>query len=79
MCRGAPAAPGQNYSRVVLRHMRQFVRSLPGSDVELGPFAPKIDAVASLDDVNNVSAANARGDFQEIYFSCGVGFQEFGV
>jgi len=70
---------GQKLLRVVLRHMRQFVRSLPGTDVELGHSRQKIDAGRSLDDVNNVSAANARGDFQEIYFSCGVGFQEFGV
>src|SRR5260221_4188809 len=69
---------GQNHACVVSRRMWQYVRSLPCTDFKLGPFPPETNSRGGFYDVRNVSSANGCGDFQEINFSRGGGFQEFG-
>jgi len=54
--------------------MRQSLES-SHTDFELGPVALKIDAGRSLDDVSNVSAANARAAISRKYIFLWRGFQ----
>src|SRR5579885_3383741 len=57
----------------------QLIGLLARAELEFGPLAPKIDAGGGLDNVRDVSAANARGDFNEMELAVGMGFQEFGM
>ena len=64
---------------VIAANGRKLVGSFAGTHFEAGPFAPEIDAGGGFHDVGNVRAADAGGNFDEIEFAVGVGFQEFSV
>src|SRR6266581_2848745 len=69
----------KNNSGVIAAHGRKLVGLFPSSDFETRPFAPEVDTRGGLDDIGNVGTADASSNLNEIEFSAGVRFQEFGV
>jgi len=49
---------------------------IPCPDFEARPLAPKVDAGGGLDDIRDVGAADAGGDFDEIKFAVRVRAEE---
>ena len=68
------AGQGKNDASIVAPRSGKLVGLLACSDFETGPFAPEINAGGGFDDVGNVGAADAGGDFDEIKFAVGVLF-----
>src|SRR5579883_471923 len=64
---------------VLLADGRKLIGLLARAELKFGPFAPEIDAGGGLDNVRDVSAAHASGDFNEIELAIGVGFQKLGM
>jgi|SRR5882724_3364570 len=73
------ASEGENDAGVVAAQRGKLVRLIPSSDFEAGPFAPEVDARCVFDDVGDVGAAYAGGDFDEIEFAVGMRFQKLRV
>src|SRR6266705_733757 len=73
------AGKRENNSGVIAARGGKRVGLFPSSDFKTRPFAPEVDARGGLDDVGNVSAADASSNLNEIEFSAVVRFQEFGV
>jgi len=78
-CPDAPAGQGKDYAGIVAACGGKLVRLLPCSDFQVRPFTPEVDVGGRFDDVGNVRAPDACGDFDEIELAVGVRFQEFGV
>src|SRR5712692_11255362 len=70
--------PGErkNDSGVVAAQWGKLVRLIPCSDFQARPFAPEVDACGGLNDIGNIGAADAGGDFDEIKFAVSVRAQE---
>src|SRR5271167_1571778 len=73
------ASQGNEHTRVVMPGGRQSIGLFPCPYFQTRPFAPKIDARGGLNDIGDIGAADASGDFKEIKLSIGVSFQEFSV
>ncbi len=73
------AGERKNDSGVLAAQRRKVVRLIPCPDFEARPFAPEVYARGCLDDVRNVRAADAGGDFDEINFAVGVRTEELGM
>src|SRR5882762_1195754 len=69
----------KDYARIVAACGGKLVRLLPCSDFQVRPFTPEIDVGGRFNDVGNVRAPDACGDFDEIELAVGVRFQELGV
>ena len=68
-----------DYSGVVFAGRREFIRQLPGGNLQPRPFTPKVDAGGGFDHVGDIGTADARGDFKKIDAMVAVGLEEFGV
>ncbi|OLE76887.1 hypothetical protein AUG19_01895 [archaeon 13_1_20CM_2_54_9] len=64
---------------VVAAQWGKLVRPISCSDFQTRPLAPEVDARGGLDDIGDVSAPDAGGDFNEIKFAIGVSAQELGM
>jgi hypothetical protein len=73
------AGERKNDSGVVAAKWGKLVGLIPCSDFETRPFAPEVDAGGGLDDIGDVGAADAGGDFDEIKFAVGVRAQKFSM
>src|SRR5579872_1653986 len=73
------AREAEDGAGVLLTDGRQLIGLLARAKLEFGPFAPEIDAGGGLDNVRDVSAAHASGDFNEIELAIGMGFQKLGM
>ena len=73
------AREAEDGAGVLLTDGRQLIGLLARAELKFGPFAPEIDAGGGLDNVRDVSAAHASGDFNEIELAIGMGFQKFGM
>src|SRR5260370_30194889 len=73
------AGERKNDSGVVAAQWGKLVGLIPCPDFEAGPLAPEVDAGGGLDDIGNIGAADAGGDFDEIKFTVSVGAEELGM
>src|SRR6266571_6683044 len=64
----------KNNSGVIAAHGGKLIGLFSSSDFETSPFAPEVDTRGGLDDIGNVSAADASSNLNEIKFSLGVRF-----
>src|SRR6266436_1847367 len=69
----------KNDGGVVAACRGKLVGLIPCSNFEAGPFAPEIDSRGGFDDIGNVRAADAGGDFNEIELAVRVSTEELGV
>src|SRR5579859_150192 len=69
----------KNGAGIVLRGRRQSIGNLPCPDFELGPFSPEIDSRGGFDDVSDIRATDASGNFQKVDLSRGMSLQKLGV
>src|SRR5260370_7980352 len=67
----------KNDASIIAARGREFVGLPPYGDFQARPFAPQIDVGGGFDDVGDVGAADAGGDFDEIEFAATLGFQKF--
>ena len=70
------AGERNNDAGIVATRGRKLVRLIPCPNFEPRPLAPGVDAGCGLDDIRDVGAADAGGDFDEIEFAAGVRPQE---
>ena len=73
------AGERKNDGGVVAARRGKLVRLIPCPDFEARPFAPEVDARGGLDDIGNVGAADAGGDFDEVKFAIGMRAEELSV
>src|SRR5712671_6506979 len=69
----------KDYAGIVAACGGKLVRLLPCSDFQVRPFTPEVDVGGGFDDVGNVRAPDACGDFDEIELAVGVRFQKLCV
>ncbi len=73
------ASERKNDCGIIVARCGQIVRPIPRSDFKAGPLAPEVDSGGGLDDLGNVGAADASGDFDEVKLAVGVRAEEFGM
>jgi hypothetical protein len=73
------ASKGNEDTGIIVARGRQLIRQLSCSHFDARPFPPQINACGGFNDIGNVGAPDASGDFEEIKLSVGVCFQKFGV
>ena len=73
------AGERKNDGGIVSARWGKLVRLIPCPDFEAGPFAPEVDAGGGFDDVGDVGAADAGGNFNEIKSAVGMRAEELGM
>src|SRR5260370_27742193 len=73
------ASQRKNDSGISGAGRRKLVRLIPRPHFKPRPFAPEVDSRGGLDDIRDIGAADAGGDFDEIKFAVRVRTQELSL